>query len=279
MKKDKTRNNLKEKPNQNLAEDFYLLSNRILLYASRALPRLDFIREISDMLLDFSGCDQVEIRVKRRDKFYRCDMSRNHKHLFHWEYTQCLQAEGKRLIPCSKENSGMEKLCRDMLLKKFDHAHPSFTKGGSFWTNDLGDSWVSLKEAKKKKDRYDLSSAGNQGSLAIFPLVADEDNSGLLQLRSNQSNYFTPDEIRFYEGLAQTLGVAFTHRHAQVALRERVKELTCLYGIARLVAKADVPLEDMLQSIVELLPPAWLYPEIATARITLDGDFYTAPNF
>ncbi len=71
MKKNKAKNNRRRKPGHNLAEDFYLLSNRILSYASRALPRLDFVREISDMLIDFSGCDLVEIRVKRREKFYK----------------------------------------------------------------------------------------------------------------------------------------------------------------------------------------------------------------
>ncbi len=279
MKNNKAKNNLRRKPGHNLAEDFYLLSNRILNYASRALPRLDFIREISDMLIDFSGCDLVEIRVKRREKFYRCEMTRNNKPLFRWEYIPCLRTEDERLIPCSKDDSGLETLCRDMLLKKFSPALPFFTKSGSFWTNDLSNSQALSKQVKKRPTGYNLSSIGTQGSLAIFPLVADEDNSGLLQLRSCQPDFFTPDEIRFYEGLAQTLGVALMHRHAQVALRERVKELTCLYGIARLVARSDVPLENMLQSIVELLPPAWLYPEIATARIMFDGDSYTAPNF
>jgi signal transduction histidine kinase len=279
MKNDKAKNNLRRKSGHNLAEDFYLLSNSILRYASRALPRLDFVREISKTLIDFSGCDLVEIRVKRREKFYRCKMTRNNKHLFRWEYTPCLRAEDKRLIPCSKDDSGVETLCRDILLEKFNPALPFFTKSGSFWTNDLGNSQALSKQVKKRLTGYDLSSIGTRGSLAIFPLVADEDNSGLLQLRSSQPNFFTPDEIRFYEGLAQTLGVALMHRHAQVALRERVKELTCLYGIARLVARSDVPLENMLQSIVELLPPAWLYPEIATARIIFDGVPYTAPNF
>jgi two-component system NtrC family sensor kinase len=279
MKNTKTKNKFRRKPDHNLAEDFYLLSNRILRYASRALPRLDFVREISKILIDFSGCDLVEIRVKRREKFYRCEMTRNNKHLFRWKYFPCLRTEDKRLIPCSKGDSGIEKLCRDILLGKFDSAFSSFTKSGSFWTNDLGGSQALSKGVKKRRDCYNLSSIGNQGSVAVFPLVADEDNSGLLQLRSCRPNFFTPDEIRFYEGLAQTLGVALMHRHAQVALRERVKELTCLYGIARLVARVDVPFESMLQSIVELLPPAWLYPEIATARIIFEGDSYTAPNF
>ena len=65
----------------------------------------------------------------------------------------------------------------------------------------------------------------------------------------------------------------------KVALRERVKELTCLYGIAQISGQPGVPIEEILQGIVELLPRAWQYPEIAFARITLDGAAYKTPGF
>ena len=66
---------------------------------------------------------------------------------------------------------------------------------------------------------------------------------------------------------------------AKAALIERVKELTCLYGIAQIAAQPDISLEEIIQGIVELLPPAWQYPEIAFARIILDGISYTTEGF
>jgi len=66
---------------------------------------------------------------------------------------------------------------------------------------------------------------------------------------------------------------------AKAALTERVKELTCLYGIAQIAAQPDTSLEEIVQGIVELLPPAWQYPEIALARIILDGISYTTQGF
>jgi len=68
-------------------------------------------------------------------------------------------------------------------------------------------------------------------------------------------------------------------RSDQNALRERVKELTCLYGLAQLAAAPDTPLEEILPGVVELLPPAWQYPEIAAGRIILDGRLYVTANF
>ena len=63
------------------------------------------------------------------------------------------------------------------------------------------------------------------------------------------------------------------------ALRERVKELTCLYGIAQVVERAGEDLGPALEGIVALLPPAWQYPEIAEARISLDERFWQTPGF
>ncbi|MEZ5000879.1 MAG: PocR ligand-binding domain-containing protein [Bacteroidales bacterium] len=52
------------------------------------------------------------------------------------------------------------------------------------------------------------------------------------------------------------------------ALAERVKELNCMYGLNLVLGKSELSLEKVLQSAVNLLPPAFQYPEITGARIT-----------
>ena len=69
------------------------------------------------------------------------------------------------------------------------------------------------------------------------------------------------------------------HKKIERALKERVKELTCLYGIARVVEQTDLTLEEILREIVALIPPAWQYPEITRCKIILDGNSYTSPDF
>ncbi len=63
------------------------------------------------------------------------------------------------------------------------------------------------------------------------------------------------------------------------ALHERVKELNCLYGLAQLLKESPGSLEEILPRVVELLPAAWQYPEIASARITFQGTEYATPGF
>jgi hypothetical protein len=63
------------------------------------------------------------------------------------------------------------------------------------------------------------------------------------------------------------------------SLRERVKELNCLYGITNLIVRHGHSIEKILQGVTDLLPAAWQYPEITCARVTFEGKEYVTPNF
>jgi signal transduction histidine kinase len=62
-------------------------------------------------------------------------------------------------------------------------------------------------------------------------------------------------------------------------LGERVKELNCLYAVSRLLAQRGSSLEELLQKTVELIPPAWQYPEITCARAIVEDRSYQTPVF
>ena len=59
--------------------------------------------------------------------------------------------------------------------------------------------------------------------------------------------------------------------NAESALRERVKELRCLHDASEAIRVAKGP-DELLASVVRLIPPGWQYPEITCARITVDED-------
>ena len=62
-------------------------------------------------------------------------------------------------------------------------------------------------------------------------------------------------------------------------LKERVKELNCLHEISKIIEKSSISLDEILERIVNLIPPAWLYPEITCARISINSEPFTTPNF
>jgi len=62
-------------------------------------------------------------------------------------------------------------------------------------------------------------------------------------------------------------------------LGERIKELNCLYGIAKVTRKSGITFENIIEETVNLLPPAWQYSEIACARIFLENTEYKTDDF
>jgi len=63
------------------------------------------------------------------------------------------------------------------------------------------------------------------------------------------------------------------------ALKERIKELRCLYGIARIAERPGITLDELHQEVVNMLPASWQYPEITCATITLGDKEYKTNNF
>jgi two-component system sensor histidine kinase/response regulator len=51
---------------------------------------------------------------------------------------------------------------------------------------------------------------------------------------------------------------------------ERIKELRCLYGISKLTMDSNIEFEEILRKSVEMIPPAWQYPNVTCARIVFD---------
>jgi DNA-binding CsgD family transcriptional regulator len=63
------------------------------------------------------------------------------------------------------------------------------------------------------------------------------------------------------------------------ALRERIKELNCLYAIAQLVESKSSSIDDILAAVVNILPPSWQYPEITCARVIFNDKTFKSPGF
>lgn len=62
------------------------------------------------------------------------------------------------------------------------------------------------------------------------------------------------------------------------ALRERAKELHCLYHVHELLSRADLAVPDACHELLAVLPPGWQYPDACFARVTLHGVVYEPPQ-
>lgn len=64
----------------------------------------------------------------------------------------------------------------------------------------------------------------------------------------------------------------------EIALQERIKELNCLYEMARLAERHD-SLEGFLKCLVDFLPQSWRYAEVACSRIVFQGHVFESKGF
>lgn len=224
-KKESQHTTMSYDPDQPL-KDFRGLSQWIHGYANQSVPRIDFLRIITQRLLEFSGCDVVVLLVKKEDKYFRCEATCHTPASFTYEIVYDKNIEDNALV------------------------------------------------AGNQKHYYSKKS-----SRISMPIIAMDDTIGYLQLKNQKEDYFKSDKIELYKNIAQTLGLALVNHSAHAALRERVKELTCLYNLVQLAEKPGISLAEILQGTVDILPPAWQYPEITAGCIILDGQSYMTANF
>lgn len=125
----------------------------------------------------------------------------------------------------------------------------------------------------------ELHVEGDTSSTLLLMLREEPAPIGLLALRAGPGCGFASDLAPLYRQLADTLSRAVVNRRAQERLRERIKELTCLHGIARISRHHAAAPQVALHAIAQLLPPAMQWPDIAVARITIDDREYAAGPF
>jgi signal transduction histidine kinase len=66
---------------------------------------------------------------------------------------------------------------------------------------------------------------------------------------------------------------------ASYRLKERVKELKCIYKISALVETPNISLHEIFERIVNIIPPSWHYPEITCAKMVVDNKEYLTENY
>ncbi len=62
-------------------------------------------------------------------------------------------------------------------------------------------------------------------------------------------------------------------------LKERIKEINCLYGISKILEQTGLSLEATFQQVVDLIPDSWQYPEITCAQLLLHDQSFRTYNY
>jgi two-component system NtrC family sensor kinase len=262
-----------------MADEFRALSHQLLHSASLGAPRVDFIREASRMIVGFSGCDLIELWLQEGNAFYCCRVGGPPDRSFTGEILHHLPGSEAVSGRSPEQASDLDGLARMVFSGELRPSPPFVTRSGAFWTGDTRVPFLYREEGGGPDSVREYRLGGDYLSVALIPLVAAARRVGLMQLKGRNQDYFTQAEVTYYERVGRNLALALVHQSTQSALRERVKELTCLYGITQVSEDPSLSIGTLLERIARLLPPAWQYPEIASAAVTLDARRYSAPGF
>lgn len=263
-----------QKPGRS-GDNFRTLVRQLMLAADQGLPLAGFLDEVTERLLDVSGGGAVEIHLEEWVPSIRYRAIRRQGAPFFLE-TERIQ---DRFRQPEHDGSPQTILCRAVLHGVTPPPERNFTPRGTFWAFDT-----------RRCGSIDLGAAGAVElttwrapdpcrSLILIPMRVEGRPLGLLQFVAERSGVFDIVDVRFFEDVAELLGLVLTHHRVQWAAQERVKELTCLYGIARVAGTPGLDLSERLRAIAALLPPGWQYPESCEARVVFDGESYATAGF
>jgi len=133
-----------------------------------------------------------------------------------------------------------------------------------------------------------------------LPIKVAEKVVGVLDVQSPLPNAFNIYDIQVLQTLVDQIAIAIENaslyesvqrelaertqaeKERQLLIRdlgERVKELTLLHQASRLLQNLHISEVEVLKSLVEVMPSAWQYPEIAVARIVAGGYVIASQGF
>jgi PAS domain S-box-containing protein len=132
--------------------------------------------------------------------------------------------------------------------------------------------------------------------ILVVPITFHEEVIGQIAL-ANKPGGYNDDDIKLIEEITDFIAPIFnvrkekeremnlrqnaekSLRKSQHKLRERIKELRCLYGITQLTEKKEVSIEEVMKGTIELIPPAFQYPNLTSALISFDEKDYKTKDF
>ncbi|MBN1233486.1 MAG: hypothetical protein JXA60_09060 [Candidatus Coatesbacteria bacterium] len=245
--------------------NLYRLSSEILRYANLGTPRIDFLKVISRKIIDFTGCFLLEIRVSQGKKAYIFKIEKSDSFSFSFNEFESMRIDSKQYFPCITFLKDKEEFYKDLVLRKLKLNRKNISEKGTFFIEDISSC---IKDIRKTYSGFEVNQ--DSESCIFIPFLIDKRDVGILSLFSRQKDFFRKKSIRFYEDFAESMGFSISDRRAQSALRERIKELACLYSIDEIMKKDDMNLRNKLVKTVDKISSAFQFPENLSARIVID---------
>ncbi len=234
---------------------FVELAGSILECGTRGPERLEFLQEVSRLILSQTHFDSIQVRARDDRLYYRWTLeSASGASAYH-------RVEPDLSAPT--DTPQLEPIRHGVLTGEIPDEHAGgFTPGRSYvgYLDATGETVVILALRKTLSPSAD-------------PVL------GFVELRSRDRDFDIASQVDALEFLSGLLALSIATRRSQLQLNERVKELRCLYELSQLLHQRDIPFDSLFPEILKIVPRGFQFPESAQAAILLDARKYASDGF
>jgi PAS domain S-box-containing protein len=244
----------------------------------------DELRYLSSILRAIRSINQLIVRERDKTKLLKgaCRiLYKVREYRFVW--IGLIEAGHKRVMPVAR--AGVKDSFLDKVEITWDDKPSGQRPAGTAIKTKKPDLISNIKETQRPGPWAEALKRGYH-SLAAIPLVHDDKVYGVLNVYSSNPDGFDDTEVDLLMEVSGDLAFALgaierqeARQRAEHDLKERMKELRCLYNIEMIGDKPDLSLDEIYQRVVNELPPGWQYPEVTAATLTLYGKIFETEKY
>jgi PAS domain S-box-containing protein len=233
------------------------LTTKILTILNRKNEWSKLIKDILVAIREFTEIEAIAIRHKKGD-YYPYVEAINYPDSFikNANYLCSINEKGEKLYG-SDGKPILECMCGKVISKRTDSSFDFFTEDGSFWTNSISLLLKTMTDEQSQLITRNYCRIAGFESVALIPLLSENETVGLLQLCDKRSNRFNKKMIIFLEGIGSTIGIAFRRMSAESLIIESEVRYRRLFESAKdgilIIDASTGQVIDINPFLVELL--------------------------
>ncbi|MHC4550884.1 MAG: sensor histidine kinase [Planctomycetota bacterium] len=250
-------------------------SQRMTSHLRQPLSSVAFVREALGEVLDTLGSDTAGLWLKEEHAIFCHEMHRDSRRFLTTAGLQHAPDPALQMPSEEWEQPFIIRRAFELLGGDPAPASPAIESDGNVLIVDL-----SLHESEDAPGpRAPDPGVNPLRWVVLVPLDVDDERIGVLKLKSRTADVSGRAMLRLIEAISETLAISLARHASRSALRERVKELSCLYEVVQFAMVPGRSLDQLLSDIAQILPKAWQHSDVAEARIVFDGRIHQTSGF
>ncbi len=207
------------------AEKKQILTNRILSILNEQHEWQQLVNNILIEIKKYSKIEAVGIRLKDGEDFPYYETKGFPENFIQAEQYLCSRNKNGEIIYDEKGKPYLEGMYSNVISGRTDPSLPYFTKGGSFFSNNITLLLAGTTEKEFQSATRNRHNGDGYESIALIPLHSGKEIIGLLQLNDKHSNKFSKEMIEFFENIGNTIGIAFDKIQNNNKIRDNEQKL------------------------------------------------------